>query len=438
MDALLLSRWQFAITAAFHFIFPSFTIGLSLVIFTFFLIFFIKKDDIYRKIGNLLVKIFAVGFAVGVATGIVMEFQFGTNWAEFSKRAGGIFGGPLAIEAMVAFFLESSFLSILVFAEKKVSPLVRLISSFLVMLGTFISGFWILTALNWMQIPTGFKIEGSKIILTDFWAIIFNQPNIIRFLHTIVACFIAGSLLVMGISSYKILKNKQKEIFTKAFRVSSFIFLIFSLIQPFLGTLSGEYVAKHQPLKLAIMEAKWQNEKPASEPIIALIDQKNMTNIVEISIPGLLSMLAYHDPQAEFKGIKQLIDEYNIKKEELPNIPLTFWSFRGMVGLGFMFIAIGILSVLLFKNLEKAKWLLWLIVFTIPTPIIANWLGWIVTEHGRQPWVIYGLLKTKGSVSNLSTPEVTFTLFTFVGIYLLLFILWTFITIKIISKGIDD
>lgn len=438
MDALILSRWQFAITAAMHFIFPSFTIGLSLLIFIFFLIFFIKKDETYKKIGNFLVKIFAVGFTVGVATGIVMEFQFGTNWAEFSKRAGGIFGGPLAIEAMLAFFLESSFLAILVFGEKKVSPLVRLLSAFLVMIGTLLSGFWILTALNWMQIPTGFKIEGGKIILTDFWAIIFNEPNIIRFLHTIIACFIAGAILLMGIASYKILKDKQKEIFIKAFKVSMIVLVIFSILQVIFGSLSGEYVAKYQPLKLAIMEAKWENEKFASEPIIAFIDQENLTNVVEIGIPGLLSLLAYRNLEAEVKGIKQLIEEHNIKKDELPNVPLVFWSFRIMVGLGFLFVIIGILSIILRKNIEKFKLFLWSVIFLIPTPIIANWAGWIVAEHGRQPWTIYGLLKTKDSVSSLSTPEVTFTLFAFVGIYLILLILWIFITIKIISKGVEE
>ncbi len=438
MDVLTLSRWQFGITAAFHFIFPSFTIGLSLLIFIYFLLFLIRKDDIYRRIGNFFVKIFAIAFAVGVATGVVMEFQFGTNWSVFSEKAGGIFGGPLAFEAIFAFFLESTFLSILVFGEKKISPLMRTISAFLVMIGTLISGFWILTALNWMQIPTGFRIEGDKIILTDFWAISFNVPNIIRFLHTILACFIAGSALVLAVSAYKILKKRQEEIFMKAFTPAMWLFIISSVLQIFAGTLSGEYVAKHQPLKLAVMEAVWETKKSAPEPIIAFIDQENMTNVVEIGIPGLLSLLAYRDINATVKGIKDLIEEYNLKKEELPNVPLVFWSFRGMVGLGFLFLFISILLIILHysNKLTQTKWFLWLLVLLPPLPIIANWLGWIVTEVGRQPWVIYGILKTREGVSKLTNAEVGFTLFFFIGIYTILLALWLFLTFRELSKDI--
>ncbi len=438
MDVLTLSRWQFGITAAFHFIFPSFTIGLSLLIFIYFLLYLLKKDEVYRKIGNFFVKIFAIAFAVGVATGVVMEFQFGTNWSVFSEKAGGILGGPLVLEAILAFFLESTFLAILVFGEKKVSPLMRTVSAFLVMVGTLISAFWILTALNWMQIPTGFRVEGDKIILTDFWAISFNIPNLIRFLHTILACFIAGSALVLGISAYKILRKKQEDIFTKAFVPAMWVFIISSVLQIFAGTLSGEYVAKHQPLKLAMMEALWETKTSAPEPIIAFIDQENMTNVVEIGIPGLLSLLAYRDINATVKGIKDLIEEYNLKKEELPSVPLVFWSFRGMVGLGFLFVLISILLIVLYygRKLSQSKWFLWLLVFTPPLPIIANWLGWIVTEVGRQPWVIYGLMKTREGVSRITTSEVAFTLFFFISIYAILLILWLFLTFREISKDV--
>ncbi|MCS7299085.1 MAG: cytochrome ubiquinol oxidase subunit I [Spirochaetia bacterium] len=440
MDPLILSRWQFAITAGFHFVFPSFTIGLSVLIFVFFLLYMLKKEDVYRRIGNFLVKIFAVGFAVGVATGIVMELQFGANWSNFAEKAGGVLGGPLAMEAIFAFFLESTFLSILVFGEKKISPLVRTISAFLVMIGTFISAFWILTVMTWMQIPTGYKIENGKILLTDLWAISFNTPNLIRFAHTVLACFIAGSGLVMGISAYHFLKGRLAQEYMKAFKVSAIVFLIFSILQIPMGTLSGEYVAEYQPLKLAMMEALWNTQKSAAEPIVSFIDQENMTNTLEIGIPGLLSLLAYRDINAEVKGIKDLMKEYNLKKEELPNIPLLFWSFRVMVFLGIMFIIIGIASVILYytKILPNVKWFLYLLIAMIPLPIIANWAGWIVTEVGRQPWVIYGILKTKEAVSPLTGTEVGFTLFTFVGLYTILLILWAFITIKIARKGIQE
>ncbi|MCX8029402.1 MAG: cytochrome ubiquinol oxidase subunit I [Brevinematales bacterium] len=440
MDALTLSRWQFAVTGSMHFIFPSFTIGLSLLIFIFFLIYMIKKDDLYRRIGNFLVKIFAVGFAVGVATGIVMELQFGANWSVFAEKSGSIFGGPLAMEAIFAFFLESTFLSILVFGEKKISPSVRTLSSFLVFIGTLISAFWIMTANNWMQIPTGYKIENGKIILTDFWAISFNTPNFIRFAHTVLSTFITGSLLVMAISAYKILKGIQKEAFSKSFKVSMIVFTISAITQILFGTLSGEYVAKHQPLKLAIMEAQWETQRFATEPIIAAIDQENMTNVFVLGIPGLLSFLAYRDVNAEVKGIKDLIVEYKLHKSELPNIPLVFWSFRIMVGLGFLFAIVGILSVLLYysNRLENVRWFLRLLPFMIPLPIISSWTGWIVAEVGRQPWTIYGILKTREAVSPITTPEVAFTLFTFVGIYLVLLALWIFITVKIVKKGIEE
>ncbi len=439
MDPLILSRWQFGITAAFHFIFPSFTIGLSLIIFIFFLLYYFKKENVYIEIGNFLLKIFAVGFAVGVATGLVMSFQFGTNWAILSSKAGGIFGGPLAIEAMFAFFLESTFLALLLFGQKRISDFVKVLSAFFVMIGTMISAFWILTVLNWMQIPVGYRIEGDKIVLTDFVSIIFNTPNFIRFFHTTLACFIAGSGLAMGISAYKFLKDIQKEKFSKLFKVSMIVFLISSIVQIPFGTLSGEYVAEHQPLKLAIMESKWDSSKFASEPIISLIDQENMTNVFEIGIPGLLSFLAYRDFEAEVMGIKDLINKYGLSKSELPSVPLVFWSFRGMVFLGFLFVVVGILSVVFYytNKLFDYKWFLRLIIFLIPMPIIANWLGWIVTEVGRQPWVIYGILKTSKAVSNLGTSEVAFTLFSFVGIYLLLTVLFLVVTVKLVKKGIS-
>ncbi|MFN4245515.1 MAG: cytochrome ubiquinol oxidase subunit I [Brevinematia bacterium] len=438
MDPLILSRWQFGITAAFHFVFPSFTIGLSLIIFIFFLLYFLRKENVYIEIGNFLLKVFGVGFAVGVASGVVMTFQFGTNWSVFSEKAGGIFGGPLAIEAMFAFFLESTFLALLLFGQKRISDFVKVLSAFFVMIGTIISGFWILTVLNWMQVPTGYKIEGDKILLTDFVAIVFNEPNFIRFVHTILACFIAGAGLGMGISAYSFLRGMGKEKFSKLFKVSMIVFVVSTVLQIPFGTLSGEYVAKYQPLKLAIMEAKWDTSRFASEPIISVIDQNNMTNVFEVGIPGLLSFLAYRNFDAEVKGIKDLIEDYKLAKDELPNVNLVFWSFRVMVFLGILFVVFGILSVIFYynKNLFNYKWFLRGLIFLVPLPIIANWAGWITTEVGRQPWVIYGILKTSDAVSSLATHEVAFTLFSFVGIYLLLLVLWLTVTIKIIKKEI--
>lgn len=436
MDALLLSRLQFAVTAAAHFIFPSFTIGLSVLIFVYFLLAMIKKDETYRGIANFFVKIFAVGFAIGVATGVVMELQFGANWARFSEKVGAIFGGPLAAESTLAFFLESVFLAVLVFGEKRISPGLRTLSAFLVMFGTVLSAFWILTVLNWMQIPVGYEIEGEKIVPKDYIAIMFNTPNIIRYIHTLLSTFIASSTLVMAICAYKFLKRSQMEVFSKAFGVASWFFTVPAVLQIIFGTLSGEYVAKHQPLKLAMMEAQWETQKRAPERIVAFIDQENMENTFEIGIPGLLSLLAYRNVDAEVKGVKELISELQLGEEELPSINLIFWSFRVMVGLGFLFVLVGILTVAFHRSgrLLNTRWFLKFLLYMIPLPIVANLTGWIVTEVGRQPWTVYGILKTADSVSHISAAEALFSFLAFSSLYLLLVTVWGFVVAKI-AKG---
>ena len=435
MSSILLSRIQFGLAAGFHFLFPPTTFGLTLIILILEILYFKKKEEIYLKISNFLIKILGIVFVLGVASGIVLEFAFGNNWANYSRMVGDIFGAPLAAEGVFAFFLESSFLGILLFGRQRVSKGFFLLSAFLVFFGSHLSGLWIIIANSWMQTPMGFKIEGGRAILTNFFEAAINKSTLIRYIHTIIAGWITGSLLVAGISAYYILKDRFKEYSKLLLRISLIIFIITSLFQLFTGHLHSVQVANTQPEKMAAYEALWNTQSFAPFTIFAIPDEKNERNLFYIGIPGLLSFLIDFDANREVQGLKDFL------KDERPPVILPFYSYHIMIYLGFYFILISIIGIILFlkRKIYDKKWYLKLLLYSIPLPYIANEFGWIGAEVGRQPWAVYKVLKTQNAGSpSVSAGQVLFSLIIFSLIYLILLIIFIYLIKKFVKKGIEE
>lgn len=423
MDAVLLARIQFAMTVGFHFLFPPLSIGLAWLLVIVEGIGWRKKDETYVVIGKFFGKILALIFAVGVATGIVMEFQFGTNWAEYSKFVGDIFGAPLAAEGVFAFFLESSFLGLYIFGREKVSKGTHWFSILMVAVGATISAFWILVANSWQQTPTGFILRNNRAELTNFWEAVFNPSTLIRFFHTVDAALISGAFLMAGISAILILKKKEVETAKKALKLAAIFGLVVSLLEVFpFGHEHGRQVAQTQPEKFAAIQGLYTTQSGAPVALFAFPTDRPPELKAKIEIPGLLSWLAFGDVNAKIKGINEF------PRDEIPPLFLTFVSYHNMVILGMYFIFIMALTVYLIKKdkLWDKKNLLRILAWSIPLPLIACQLGWIAAEVGRQPWIVYKLMKTKEAVSvTVSSWEILFSIILLGLIYILL--LWVLI-----------
>jgi len=435
LDPLFLSRLQFALTVGFHFLFPPLSIGLA------WLLVFIewrgwtRADEDYVRAGKFFGKILGLTFAMGVATGIVMEFQFGTNWAEYSKYVGDIFGAPLAAEAVFAFFLESTFLGLYLFGRNRVSKGVHWFSALMVAVGATISAFWIIVANSWQQTPAGYEIRNGRAELTDFMAAMFNPSTADRFFHTLIACLIAGAFLMAGISAYLVLKDRAAEVARKTLKISLVFGLIVSVIALFpTGDHHAKQVARTQPEKFAAMEGLIRGQTRAPLTIFGIPSEEPPRLDLKIGIPGILSLMASGDAEAYVPGIEDLREE----GRPTPPLAITFVSFHTMVGLGFFFILLTALGVflLLRKKLYKTRWYLRLLLWAIPLPLIACELGWIVAEVGRQPWVVYRILKTEEAYSaNVTGGEVLFSIIMFGLIYLMLGVLYVFILARNVKRG---
>ncbi len=344
METLFLSRLQFALTAGFHFLFVPMTLGVVVLIAIMQTLWYKTGDEKWLKLVKFFKPLFLINFAIGVVTGISLEFQFGMNWAEYSKYVGDIFGVPLAIEATVAFFLESVFLGVWIFGENKVNKKAHLFSIWMVALGSNLSALWILFANAFMQYPVGYQITQSRVELINFAEFLMSRYGWVKFFHTVFSAYVVGAFFVMGVSAYHILK--KNDIFKRSFKLAAYFGALSSIMVFIFGDFHAKDISKFQPTKFAAMEAVWETKKGADYPLILIPDEKNERNIVEaIKIPYLLSILAAYDPEAEIKGLKEF------PKDERPPVALTFWSFRIMVGLGFLFIALTLLSVYLsYKN----------------------------------------------------------------------------------------
>jgi cytochrome d ubiquinol oxidase subunit I len=391
MDKLFLSRLQFAVTAAFHFIFVPLTLGLSVLIAFMETKYLFTKDEDYLRMAKFWGKLFIINFILGVVTGITMEFQFGMNWAEYSRYVGDIFGSPLAIEATLAFFLESTFIGVWIFGWNKLPPWLHALSIWLVAIATNLSALWILIANGWMQKPVGYILNNGRAEMVDFWAVVTNPYGLLKFGHAVMSGWVVAGFFVLGVSAYHLLKKNEVQLFRKAFKIGAVFSLISSLLVVFIGHFHAHEVAQTQPTKIAAMESLWETKEDAPLYILLLPDPSHERNYFEmIKIPGLLSFLA---GQKKVKGLKEF------PEEDRPPVTLTFFAFRLMVGLGFLFIGLSVLATLFPKTIENSKILLMIFIGTIPLPYIAGQLGWIVAEVGRQPWIVYGLLRTSDAIS---------------------------------------
>lgn len=435
-DMLFYDRLQFAFTITFHYIFPQLTMGLSLMIVYFKWKFLRTKIDTYNHAAKFFMKIFAINFTMGVVTGIPMEFQFGTNWAKFSELTGGIIGQTLAMEGTFSFFLESSFLALFIFGEKLMGQKLHFLTGFLVFLGSWASGWFILATNAWMQHPVGYEVlENGKYVLENFSALFKNPWLLPAFLHNQMASVVTSSFVVASIGAFYVLRKKNTE-YGKLFLKTGVIFGFISsvLVAVPTGDWNAKNVAKYQPASFAAMEGIFETEKEGAE--IVLVGQPNMVEKKldnKISVPNVLSFLTYQDWDKQVPGIDQF------KPDELPtNIPALYYAYHIMVGLGTVFIGIMLLAVFFLwrRKLHNMKPLLWTIMFLVPFPYIANITGWYTAELGRQPYLVYGLLKTTEGVSpTVSSGNTLFTLLGFVALYLLLGLLFLVLVGKTIHQG---
>ncbi|MEL0650483.1 cytochrome ubiquinol oxidase subunit I [Algibacter sp. TI.3.09] len=435
-DMLFYDRMQFAFTITFHYLFPQLTMGLSLIVVYFKGKYLYSEIEKYNDAAKFWMKIFALNFAMGVVTGIPMEFQFGTNWAKFSELTGGIIGQTLAMEGMFSFFLESSFLGLFIFGEKLLGHKLHFVTGFLVFLGSWASGYLIIATHSWMQHPVGYEIlENGRFVLNNFSALFSNPWLLPSYFHNQLASVITASFVVAAIGAFYILNNKHSE-FGKLFVKTGVGFgLVSSILVAFpTGDLVAKNVVKHQPVTFAAMEGIFETEEGGSE--IVLIGQPNILEQKldnKIAVPNILSFLTYQDWNAEIKGL----NEFD-KSTHPTNIPGLYYAYHIMVGLGTIFIGLMLLAaVQLFrKKLYTTKWILWALMFMLPFPYIANTTGWYTAELGRQPWLVYNLLRTAdGASPTVSAGNTLFTLLGFIGLYLLLGLLFLMLAGKIINKG---
>ena len=430
MDVVMLSRLQFAAATMFHFLFVPLTLGLSILVAIMETKYVKTGEEVYLRMTKFWGKLFLINFALGVVTGITLEFQFGTNWSRYSAYVGDVFGSLLAIEASVAFFLESTFIGIWIFGWKKLSKRAHAVVIWLVAAAGNISAIWILTANGWMQHPVGFAIRDGRAELVNFSAVIFNKFAILEIFHTVPGAYILSAFFIMGISAYHLLKKHQIDFFTKSFRLALTFGLIFSIFIVIEGDLHAVHVTKTQPTKLAAMEAHWKTTTRAPIYLFAIPDEKNEKNSIEIgSIPGLLSLLGYRDINAEVKGLR------DFPKDERPPVFLSFISFRVMVALGTLFPILCIIGWFKRKRLIESPRYLKIMLWSIPLPYIASELGWMLAEVGRQPWIVYGLLKTQHAASPVAGLQVLTSLIAFILVYGLLGIVGFYLIIKNAQKG---
>lgn len=439
MDVEILARIQFAFTISFHYIYPPLSIGLGVTMAVMEGLYLKTGNKEYEVLTKFWIKIFALIFGIGVATGIVMEFEFGTNWAVYSRYVGDIFGSALAAEGIFAFALESGFLGILIFGWNKVSRKVHFFSTVMVALGSMFSAIWIVVANSWQQTPAGYHIVGEGMFaraeITDFWAMVFNPSSMERLSHVIVGAFLSGAFLVLSVHAYYIYKGKFVEISKKGFKVALIFAAIASVTQLLLGSISAEGVAKNQPEKLAALEGHYDSLKTADMYLFGWVNQAEQ-KVYGLSIPKGLTFLINKDFVTPVKGLN-----YFPKNEVPTQVNAIFQFYHIMISIGMALIFLSLFGVyLLWKGkLYDKKWLMLIFVFSVLLPQIANQAGWYAAEMGRQPWVVYKLLRTSDALSKSVTAEhVLFSLIMFTLVYALLFALFIYLLNKKIQHGFDD
>jgi len=414
MTVLSLSQLQFAATTVYHFFFVPLTLGLSVLVAIMETMYVTSGNEVYRRMTKFWGKLFLINFAMGVVTGIVMEFQFGMNWANYARFVGDIFGAPLAIEALLAFFLESTFLGVWIFGWDKISKKLHLVAIWLVAIGSNVSALWILIANSFMQHPVGYEIQGTRAVMTDFGALLSNPYVWNQFPHTVLGGYSTAAFFILGISAYHLLRKNHEVFFTKSFKLAAIFGTVAIILTALVGHAQTQYLVKNQPMKIAAAEALWKSENPASFSVLSIADEEAREDKFSLRVPGALSFLAYNEFSGEVKGMLDLQEEYEKKFGEgnyIPSVATAYWSFRIMVGVGTLMVLLAIYAVLVAYN-KKPIWMktmLKLFPFFIALPYISNTFGWLLTETGRQPWAVYGVLKTADSVSPTLTVGVVLT-----------------------------
>lgn len=437
-DVEFLSRLQFAFTIMFHYIFPPFSIGMGLLLVIFETKYVLTRKKVYENITRFWIKIFAANFSVGVASGIVMEFEFGTNWASYSRFVGDIFGSPLAAEGIFAFFLESGFLAILLFGWNRVKPGFHLFATIMVAFGSMMSAFWIVVANSWQQTPVAYELvqngEQMRAVITDFWGMVFNPSAMVRFGHVLVGAFIQGSFLVLSVSAYYLLRKRHVEFARKSFVTALIVASIASVSQLLIGHEHANVVAEYQPTKLAAYEGLYETTSEAPMYIFGYTDEDTQQTY-GLKIPAMLSWLIHGDTQAEIEGLNET------PKEDWPPVNAVFQTYHLMVALGMFFIGFTLFTLFMWwrKKLFNQRWILWIYAIGVVLPVIANQLGWVSAERGRQPWIVQDLLRTADGLSkSVTAPEVLTSLILFFIVYTLLFFVWLYVLNKEIKHGPED
>lgn len=435
MDVVFLSRLQFGLTTAFHILFPTLTIGLALYLVVTEFLWLRTKNEIYYRMYRFWVKVFAIHFAVGVVSGITLEFEFGTNFARFSQAVANVIAPLMAYEGMTAFFLEAGFLGIMLFGWKRVPPAIHFLATCLVGLGATLSAFWIMAANSWMQTPAGYELVDGRFMVTDFYAAIFNPAFPTHLIHMILASYETTAFVVAGISAFFLLQEKNIPFYRKSMGLALILAALLAPLQVFVGDQKGLVVARHQPAKLAAMEALWNTNLTGGAPLalFAIPDMKEERNRFELTIPNGLSLLITHSRDGKVLGLKEF------PHEDRPNAAVTFWSFRIMAGIGFVFMAVMLWAGYLWLRgrLFVSRRFLMTLVAVQPLGFIATISGWITAEVGRQPWVVYGLMRTADGVSPIAAGNVLWSLTLFMLFFALIGASYFFYVLRTLRAGPD-
>ncbi|MGH6943321.1 MAG: cytochrome ubiquinol oxidase subunit I [Geminicoccaceae bacterium] len=432
LDPVLLARWQFAFVISFHILFPAFTIGLAAWIAVLEGRWLATGRTLYRNLSELWTRIFAISFGMGVVSGIVMSFQFGTNWSVLSHRAGNILGPLLNYEVISAFFLEATFLGILLFGRDRVPRWLHFTAALLIALGTLLSAFWILSANSWMQTPAGFEIRDGIFYPTNWWDVVFNPSFPYRLAHMVTACFLTTAFVVAGVSAWHLLRSTSTDHARVGLSMALGLIAVLAPIQILIGDLHGLNTQEHQPVKVAAMEAHWKSQSGAPLILFAWPDMAAEANRYELAIPKLGSVILKHDPNGRVEGLKEWAPA------DRPYVPLVFFAFRVMVGLGLIMLAMGVVSLWLRwrGRLYRTRWFLRACIVCIPIGFVALLAGWIVTETGRQPWVVYGFLRTvEAATPAITAGALVTSLAAFVIVYGLIFPAGVYYMVRLVRRG---
>jgi len=454
MAALALARWQFAVTTVYHFFFVPLTLGLSILVAIMETLYVRSGDEVYKRMTKFWGKLFLINFAMGVATGIVQEFQFGMNWAEYSRFVGDLFGAPLAIEALLAFFMESTFLGIWIFGWDRLPKWLHAGVMWLVALGSNLSALWILVASSFMHEPVGYTLRNGRAEMTDFWALLGNPHVWVQWPHVLTSAMTTAAFFVLGISAYHLLRQKEGSRdqvgFRRSFRMALVIGLVGVVLAGGVGHIQAQHLVEAQPMKLAAGEGLWDGEDPAPMSLVAIFSETERRNIFAIELPAVASLLAYNKPEGRIEGINDLQAEYEQRYgpgNYVPPVTITYWSFRVMMGLGVLMFFLAALGVyLVFQGRRKKQpqrhtrlgtTVLKLLAWSIPLPYLANSAGWILTEVGRQPWIVFGLMRVEDGVSLAVSPgAVLFSLLLFAFIYAALMLFDIYLLAKFARRGV--